>query len=921
MVNISRRTKVLTQRQLLWKQVKALNLQGSTTGYAKSTVDSLKAVLQSRIIKNPVTGLPMDAHTKSVFESLGYKMINNKFTLPRFYSNLNPIKTLQGTTIYPLSSKQLKRFHTGLLIYTVNGKNHAEAFNIRDRDSATRKANDIIYSNNNVIINKIHLYTAPKLEHTLIGPAYRSIYGKNCVISALEQQLKKSFPELHELYSDGVFQDDYESIAKALKIQIRLNIGNEKKVFNAQGKYKMIDLIYLNNHVVAKYGGDFDATTEETVIQHNTLDLAQILSGRVDQITEIIESGSDLVCIKLITQSDNLMTYIESHQLTHQKFDKKLVEIQGISITAVSEFKHLVIRANNLRPITWGMNDAQHFARHGIKVVNMFENGKTIDLKGAYTNYMQWPCYEGIPFDITFWINGDQTPSERECILNNYLGFGLVSNWRNHFTDAIECRWAFIPHIKARIAKGQNLIIERWALSFAKGDLDLSMFKDMPKRLWHQVLGSMSRTHIRSTGATTDPVWAKSKGGHEWRVIDGKKIYKTYFEPRECNTYVHVAAAIHSYTEMMMEAKYDQLIADGIIPWSVYVDGISTNTSLTKYVDQFWQEKANNKLFETFGDSSYTEAPLLDKDLMARSKTDEDWGDLYHEHQDRWAPRKFVDIMVNGPGAHKVIDGPAGSGKSTLVKKISAMIPKPMILVPNNNQRAIYDGLKCMTIDMYLTQFKEPRVPFLLIDEYTMLDPTKLEQFGSTLLIGNVAQLKIGAYLDYKDFDHHLLTKVYRCNPELEKAASLAKEGKFNQFTRLNIVDALKAGKVILAATHDLIEDINDIGLKLNLPKRIRFTKTDLKRDIFAGDMGYYRNNLCVNDRNGRSYKATPGRNPKKDSVVYGFARTYHATQGLEFNSIVCCIDKIRDWDMLYTGCTRVHNLNEVHITSLRDKF
>jgi ATP-dependent exoDNAse (exonuclease V) alpha subunit len=184
-------------------------------------------------------------------------------------------------------------------------------------------------------------------------------------------------------------------------------------------------------------------------------------------------------------------------------------------------------------------------------------------------------------------------------------------------------------------------------------------------------------------------------------------------------------------------------------------------------------------------------------------------------------------------------------------------------------------------------------------------------------MFGNVAQLKIGEFLDYKEFDHHLLTKVFRCNKELEDAAIAAKQRNLDAFKRIEIEDALKSGHTILAATHKTIEEINDIGLKMDLPRIIRFTKTQLKKDIFAGDMGVFKNGRCVNSRTGKAYKLKVGRNPMKDLVVYGYAQTYHSTQGQEMDHVILCIDGIKNWDMLYTGATRVHKLEEVMITSL----
>jgi hypothetical protein len=358
---------------------------------------------------------------------------------------------------------------------------------------------------------------------------------------------------------------------------------------------------------------------------------------------------------------------------------------------------------------------------------------------------------------------------------------------------------------------------------------------------------------------------------------------------------------------------------------------------LSKYTDDYWNVKKNVKFNASeCSDMSYIEAPVMSEcfrlemeeeigSMFRGEETLDEWRSIidgveskyWKKHNDYWNERKFVDILVYGSGNYKFIDGPAGSGKSTIIKAIYKMC-NSIILTPNNNQKITFDGLRVETIDMYLTQMYGKggsKYDFVLIDEYTHMKPENLKCFDSALLFGNVMQLKIGKYLDYNDYDHCLLEKVNRCDEELEKAALSAKSGK-HVFESIGVVDALKNGWVILAATHKAIEQINDIALKMDLVKVIRFTRTDLKKDIFAGDMGVFENGLCYNNRNGNSYKFKVGRNHLEDMVVYGYARTYHATQGLEFDNIVLCLDGASG-DMLYTGATRVHNMNEVKVCSL----
>lgn len=887
-----------------------------------------KATPKPKVILNPINGSKMDSEAITLFTALGYKLDNGNWTVPRGLKTIKCIVTKVGHIIYTIPKKYLLKHKSGLVTYEVNGNILSEAFRVIDRDSATRKINDIIYSNlamygveTNII--KVQLYKPYLADGVYVyGAAYRGT--KNCVIDALEKFTKKSMPELHDQYSRGVFESDFLSIAKSFGVVIRVNVQGQLVKYNESRKKGICDLKYLNNHVIANYNGD-----ARTVVKHKDLSMSVI-----DQIFKIEPIESILNVIKVKDEIICIETTKTKHQLSHQKFGDILVPINSDSLTATTEFKRLFIEVNKIQRFP-ANNDAKTIARHGIKVLKAnFKKGTTIDLRGAYDNFHKLPCYEGIPFDLAIQCNGNQTPEDRQCILDNYLGFGLCSKWQNYYTGCMETRWVPINLIKSRISKGYTVKVERWRLAFAKGDLDMNMFNGMPKGFWHRVIGSMSRVERAESFATTDPILCKSVGGHDWNTINGIPVFLCEQKRELCSSYVHVSAYIQGYIEQMLEDMVDRLNADKVEWWAVYVDGISTEVDLSKYENEYWACKPNKELNmgEFSSDLSYTEASIMDHDLLTQmkselkvSKDDEDYyeelgmlEDKYDElYQNKWKAMPFVDIIVRGSGMHKIIDGPAGSGKSTFIKSIQHMFGCP-ILVPNNNQKAIFDGFHCETIDMLLTQQKTAgytRLPFVIIDEYTMLDPTKLPQFPQALMFGNVAQLKIGEFLRYQEFDHYLLKTVYRCNPELEEASIAGKKGDISKFQQLTITKALKTGYTILSPTHRQIEAINSMALKMDQKERpIRFTKTDLKKDIFAGDIGRLVNGICINDRNQKSYKIPVGRDPHTSTVVYAYARTYHCTQGLSFDKIICSVAAMTDWDMLYTGATRCQKLEDVFI-------
>jgi hypothetical protein len=907
-------------------------------------------VIQPKIL-NPITGTKMSQRGIQMYLKLGYTLANGKLSYEMPKKVIGEIVSKEGNIVYTITKKDVGTYKTGLISYNVIDVEDntviyhgVKGFSVSKRSSATANVNELLYENEDTygdacktVIESVELYKPKFTDKMIHGLAYRINldedpndydfddseryvkHTKNCVITALENHLKRKLPEMHKKYADGVAEEHYDEIAKALNIVIRVKIMNVFKTYNASRKKGIIDLIYLNNHVVAKYSGD-----DREIVKHKTLDNATISNifreDDVHDITNIIKLGSDVMCIDTLSKRHQL-----SHQTIKSKNVKTLIEINSDALTATTEYKKLFIEKNHIRRIDASYEDAKHFARHGIKVLKCdFMKGNTIDLKGAYTNFMNYPCYEGIPYDITFWISGD---ADINVITSKYAGFGLVSGWKNYYTGDLETRWAPIPLIKSRLSKGHQFKVERWALAFAKGDLDLSMFKGMHKRLWHLCIGSMSRCEFGESEATTDPVLAESIGAFKFGEINGTDVYVATKDPEACSTYVHVSAYIQGYVEIMMEDKFDQMRKDDVNWWAVYVDGISTDGNVDKYVDEFWASKPNvefnapsfdadDHMERDYIDMSYIEAPIIcgfddiENDIEQKKQYDE-----------YWKIRKFVDIHAQGSNRFKIIEGPAGSGKSTMIKAIYKTCDA-IILTPNNSQKEQFAGMRCETIDMYLTLMrvgngKLKKYPFVLIDEYTHMNPDKLKHFESALMFGNCAQLKIGDYLDYKQYDHHVLTTVYRCDKELEDVANEAKGGDISKFPRIELKEALKNGYTILAGTHRIIEKINNIGLSMDLPRIIRFTKTNLKKNIFAGDMGILKNGLCISNRTGLSHKMKVGRDPKKDLVVYGYARTYHATQGAEMEKVVLCTDCITNWDMIYTGATRVHHLENAMITSL----
>jgi hypothetical protein len=867
---------------------------------------------KSNRIKNPINNTYLNKKSLNKLLNVGYQLNNNVLSLPAASKELKKVKATDGTFKYIVPKKFLKNYKSGVIFFTSSDHKNVlmHTFRVDEAISPEHEALHLEYQYPGFTIIKIELYKHIPLN-TDFGVAYRSFDNKNCVISALESSLKKDLTKFHKEYKYGVTQSDYEVIAKKLDIGIRVHISHDLKFdYNMARCQKIHNLLYLNNHVICY------KNVEKQIIKYDNIDdnLETIFNNEsIDAITNVIKVNDEIVSIET---TDNI------YRQNYQTINKEKIAIKGDGLTATSEYKKAFLNVNQITPIDKHLDDAKQFCRHGIKILKSpYELGSTIDLKRAYNNFMHFPSYDGMPFDISFFVKHND--DELDNILT-YAGFGLVE-WINVFTNKMETRWASIPHIKSRLANsellesnGLNSEIKfyKWALAFRKGDYDLSMFDGTGKRLWQYVVGSLSKTTFSTSMASTDPILAQNEKLFQSITISDKRVYfGQKDDPSVKPLYTHVTAYVQSYTEIELESKYFDVInkfgIDSI--YGIYVDGISTTIdkkALSILEDPIWSVKSNSVFhFDTESDDvSYIKANI---------------GNIYDG--------EFVNIHVTGDSCIKVIDGPAGSGKSTLLKKIAKMSDS-VILVQNNTQKSIYDEFNVMTVDMYLTKNQfNVKDSFVLIDEYFQMDPKKLMYFRNALLVGNKEQLSIYENpIDYQNYDHHLLTKIYRYNDDLntyinDRLAS----NKYDYSKFVEVEDALKNGKLILAATHQIINKINNIALKLKLAPKLRFTKTNLKSDIFANDDAEIRNGRVFNLRNSRYYSYTlkdvgvySGCKCKHDCkckmpiLCYSFAKTYHSTQGKEYDDIVLCVDSSTK-KMLYTGMTRIHAIDELKFCSV----
>jgi len=858
----------LTNKLNLVKSLKNVNKNIKINNYTIDNLITLAGV--NKAYRNPITGLNLTSQGIKKFLTAGFKLgVNNLDTLIKY----KKVKINDDESNVFLERKTLNAYNGFIFVYEDNNEDiKTYTGKATSAKSIFNVINMLRYENEDnfrAIEYRLFKLQTDRL-YDEFGAAYKGV--GNCVFTALKSMSLTNFQKhqidiLSKDFQDGVFKDDYETIAKELKIRIKVHVNDKTFEFNAKSKKKAYNLYFYNNHVVSKLDDK-----KETI----RLDKIKLDSNIVDKIVNIKVDGDEILYLETIDTKYMLKT---------QTIGTKTYTIQD-SLTAVSDYKKLFINKNDI--FHFSGEDSKYFCKHGNQLLkSKYRVGKTIDLKRAYNNFMNFPCYDGMPFSIDIVCKDVDV----DLVLKNYAGFGLCVGI-NPFTLVEETRWMSIPLIKHRLNNGYSLKFLKWCLSHRKGDYDMTMFDGEDKRLWQHVVGSMSRCITNKSLATTDYVLAKSYGLNGDFSHEDTKIYYGTYDEEFTKNYSFVSAYVQQYTEIMMEEMYFKLDDKKI--WAVYVDGISLVGDVDfSYDTNLWDvkfNKAHNKTME----HSDSFIDLNERELEYNLDNCVD----------------FVDILVRGHNRIKIINGSPGTGKSTLIKKFNKSYGWP-ILVQSNLQKSIYSN--AMTVDYYITKGLHDNT--VLIDEYYMMDSNKLAYFKNAILVGDNNQLAISSnIINYKKFDFIELTKIYRYDLMTKEIVdSVLKRGIIStKLQKKSIKYCLENNIQILAPTHEDIKKINKIGLSMNIDKKVRFCKTNLKDDIYCGDMGIVVKNGILNLRNNIIYKLSVGSYDSDSLVKYSFALTYHSAQGMEFSKIGCYYKKV-DRKLLYVGFSRVKHYSNIY--------
>lgn len=410
------------------------------------------------------------------------------------------------------------------------------------------------------------------------GPAFNAA-GGNCVLKAIRLALGPSITEdqknqlakLNTEYVQGVWPSDYEKISK--KLRVRLNItfapsSDAAKKWAKDGaktddqlhmlcgytKDPQIDLHHWSSHCSSMkkvIDGEFEYA--------NSLQMEKLLIAHPEQLYQTTECS-----ITLRREEDQYITYQYSRDGgVALDLGKTSAQSQLYALYSSQIVPYAYTDPN--RP----MYDS--FAKHGIHYSNGQEKKTDIDLdvRAAYSNYDKFPLYNGLPRDITYWVNEPTL----EQIRSN-IGFVLCK-----FTCPIRQKqlqkWILSDYYLFLLEN--DFVHETIQAAFAHSKFDLDktgMVQSDPegepihKRVFHKIVGASTATMSKKTFITNDQFEINDNACGMIRLpncveMDDELGYYlqnhrqiTVAVPSEANRISHVAAAIQDYVSLEITRMY-----------------------------------------------------------------------------------------------------------------------------------------------------------------------------------------------------------------------------------------------------------------------------------------------------------------------------------------------------------------------------
>lgn len=433
---------------------------------------------------------------------------------------------------------------------------------------------------------------------TRAGPAYNHP-SSNCAIEAIKMAMapidakqEKVFSTLQTKYSQGVWPDDYEVIARKLGRNIQITFAPSSEVAK-----KWIDSgLKMKNEVISSFG----IKTKKTIHLHHWGNHAtamiqkpkheykyatpeEMTQATADRYEQIYQTGESSITFR--NKLDGVFETLQLAELDGVKLELGKTTPQS---QLFDEFKAQIVPFSYNDP---NREAYDQFAKHGIhfSIGGECESDYDFDLKNAYSSYASLSSYRGLPRDITYWINN---PTIDQVKANS--GFVLT-----RFTDPIKnCEiTAWVACCAIDVLHENGLVHEMTQAAFAHKsfDLDTSKFIDpenIGKRVFHKILGLSTMTQAKRRFITADAIETFDHNVAQLRLpecVDENAISDAMTNhvsigvkfDIEANRYSHVAATIQDCITAELWRKWIEVKASNpdarII--SALVDGLRVSSS------------------------------------------------------------------------------------------------------------------------------------------------------------------------------------------------------------------------------------------------------------------------------------------------------------------------------------------------------
>ena len=294
--------------------------------------------------------------------------------------------------------------------------------------------------------------------------------SQNCVIAALEKHcdnhtydLKTKFHKLYRKYRYGVYGSDYDDIAKALQLQIKVHLPMGDVVQFGKKIYKRAcyECKYENNHISQWDKNDKTIDMVDKPVKWVTINPMY----RPKLLNQIQNIHGNLENPTLVEYKDRIERL--SHELIMADTGEEyLIDYKDTNTsTPIGYFTRKFIDQNPLiipvRPQNYNIDAIKSICQHGIifshKPCKAASNFLHLDIKNAYSSYMECEYYSGFPTDLTYCACVKDTSFDEQMkLIKEKEGFAYVKMhclWTN--TD-IE-RWVSLPYLRFYIEKRSDL--------------------------------------------------------------------------------------------------------------------------------------------------------------------------------------------------------------------------------------------------------------------------------------------------------------------------------------------------------------------------------------------------------------------------------------------------------------------------------